>query len=220
MKDKKGFTIIELLAVLLVLGMLMVFAYPAIFKTEKAAEEVLNKAEERNLKEAAKLVAIDLDDYMSPIYNCNKGWMKDENKCNKPYSYWESASVTVKDLIDNKYMEDKNTHLDKNIVVRITGKDMYTSIYNFAGRLNDSCSGSWISSYCVKDNGNWITIKDVPLSKFVEYNEYTDSTNHCKKNDNKVSIYKENGAIKVDLTYVMCNYNIEVDKSSITSTNP
>ena len=118
MKDKKGFTIIELLAVLLVLGMLMVFAYPAIFKTEKAAEEVLNKAEERNLKDAAKLVAIDLDDYMSPIYNCKNGsWIKEychTIKDSEDNDVWYYVVFPVNLLIEKGYFTDNSNHCTKN----------------------------------------------------------------------------------------------------------
>lgn len=118
---RKGFTIIELLAVLVVLGILMIFAVPAIFKTEEGALNKIREQELKNIKDACNMVAIDLDDYMSSIYNCKTGsWV--ESKCTKNENKWETATITMKDLIDHKYFEDKQSHCTRgdNINKEIT----------------------------------------------------------------------------------------------------
>ncbi len=106
---KKGFTLIELLVVIVLLAILMLIAAPNLLGTKEKAEEGINKEQERNIKDAAMLVGIDLDDYMSRIYNCKSGsWI--EGKCTKADHKWTRVDFSVEDLVKYGYFEDVEKH--------------------------------------------------------------------------------------------------------------
>ena len=111
-----GFTLIELLAVLVIVGAVMALAIPAILGSGDNARNKISEIEERNLKEAGKMLAIDIDNPVSEIYKCT-GWIW--NLCTKENSKWKSVNVTIGDLIDHGYFNDNGGHLDRNITLTI-----------------------------------------------------------------------------------------------------
>lgn len=71
---KKGFTLVELLAVITILSVLMVFAVPSIMKSRNGTIKKLNEMEKKNIKEAATLLAGDIDNQSNgkdAKSNCN-----------------------------------------------------------------------------------------------------------------------------------------------------
>ncbi len=103
---KRGFTLIELLVVIVLLAILLVIVAPNLFGARERAKEGINKEQERNIKDAAMVVGVDLDDYMSRIYNCKSGsWI--EGKCTKDEDHkWTRVDITVEDLVNHGYFED------------------------------------------------------------------------------------------------------------------
>lgn len=112
---KKGFTLVELLAVIVILGTVMLLTIPAITNTGGDARNKLTSIEEKNLKEAGKMVALDLDDKDSDIYNC-KGWI---NNCEKDGNKWSRVTITIEQLKSNGYFIDRDDHLNNNITITI-----------------------------------------------------------------------------------------------------
>ena len=104
--NKKGFTLIELLAVIVILGIIMAFSVSAIMNTRESTMETIGKQEKKNIEEAAKMLAVDLDDYMSDVYNCNKDWIT----CSFVGKKWTVATVTLDNLKSNGYLDDNDSH--------------------------------------------------------------------------------------------------------------
>jgi len=103
--NTKGFTLTELLAVIIILSVLLVIAVPSVIISKNNALNALSNQEKENLKDAGIMVGIDLDDPTSDIYNCKSGsWIKTctDCSCNS-----DSATVTVEALVDNGYFDDK-----------------------------------------------------------------------------------------------------------------
>jgi prepilin-type N-terminal cleavage/methylation domain-containing protein len=60
MKNNKGFTLVELLAVISILAIIMIIAVPAVQNAFYKAKAGISKINENNLKEAGKTVATEI----------------------------------------------------------------------------------------------------------------------------------------------------------------
>lgn len=117
---KKGFTIVELLAVITILGLLLTLAVPMILSASGDVQKGLSKQMERGLKESGELLGLDLDDYSSAIYNCKESsWIS--TKCTKPTGIWTEATVSIQDLIDHGYFKDTNKYCSGDLTVTKSG---------------------------------------------------------------------------------------------------
>ncbi|SHN08477.1 prepilin-type N-terminal cleavage/methylation domain-containing protein [Gracilibacillus kekensis] len=79
LKQEKGFTLVELLAVIVILGIILAIAIPAIGNIIDNAEDDANEASEELILDAARLADVQ-DDF-------------------------ESGTTTIQDLIDDGYLE-------------------------------------------------------------------------------------------------------------------
>ncbi len=127
--NKSGFTLVEILAVMVILGLLIVFAVPMVSKSKDDALKALSKEQVKNIEDAGKSLGLDLDDYMTDIYNCNSSkWVK--NKCSFTDSKWTSIKVTIDDLKAHGYFQDDGGHCSGTITVkRIVDADNIVSDY-------------------------------------------------------------------------------------------
>lgn len=113
---KRGFTLIELLAVITILALILVISVPMIMNSRANAVRGLSNAEQKNLRFAGETVGIDLDDYMSDIYNCIGTWI--ESKCTMGSNgKWTEVTLTLEDLIQHEYFEDVNAHCSGSITI-------------------------------------------------------------------------------------------------------
>lgn len=127
--NKNGFTLIELLAVIVILGIIMALSVSAIMSTRNNTLDTISKQEKKNIEEASKMLAIDLDDYMSDVYNCKEDWIS----CTLSDEIWTEATVSLENLISNGYLEDKEGHCgtgEVTIVKSYDGYDIDTSEIN------------------------------------------------------------------------------------------
>lgn len=127
--NKNGFTLVELLAVIIILGIIMAFSVSAVMNTRNKTVETIGKQEKKNIEEAAKMLAVDLDDYMSDVYNCKQGWVV----CESTQGKWTEATVTLDDLKSNGYLDDNDSHCgtgDVTITKSDDGYDVDTSKIN------------------------------------------------------------------------------------------
>lgn len=121
--NKKGFTLIELLAVIVILGIIMAFSVSAVMNTRNKTVETIGKQEKKNIEEAAKMLAVDLDDYMSDVYNCKpkQGWVV----CESTQGKWTVATVTLDDLKSNGYLDDNDSHCGGTITIERDANSSY-----------------------------------------------------------------------------------------------
>lgn len=80
LNSKKGFTLVELLAVIVILGLIAVIASPLVLGTINSSKESLSKEQKNRIIEAAKIYAVK------------------QGHC---------GCVSVKDLYNNGYLEDE-----------------------------------------------------------------------------------------------------------------
>lgn len=121
---KRGFTLVEILAVIALLAVLLLFAVPMLMNARDNTLKALSKNQQKNLKYAGETLGVDLDDYRSKVYNCNESsWVNgmctfvevEENY--KKVNKWTSITVTLDKLIENEYFEDVQGHCKGSIVV-------------------------------------------------------------------------------------------------------
>ena len=121
---KDGFTLVELVVVIVILGMLMAFAVPRILNSQTASKKAITDQEKSAIVEAGQMVGIDLTDYMSEIYNCKSGsWIATGNRC-KPLNAsgkWVEVKISVKDLVDHDYLTDTANHCSGDITITNNG---------------------------------------------------------------------------------------------------
>lgn len=94
MKNKKGFTLVELLAVIVVLAIILVIAYPSVIKS-------INSSKEKTKYMAAKEIVSMAEAYMETL--CND--CKDETGNLK-----DDACISVEDMVSAGYLENDVTN--------------------------------------------------------------------------------------------------------------
>lgn len=124
MKNKKGFTIMELIVIIGILALLLIISVPAIMNARNNAIGGLNKEQENNIKEAGKLLGIDLDDYNTEIYECKSGsWITTSGsdvKCTKDAGSWVEVHLKVSKLVEKGYFSDEGNHCSGGLTVTKT----------------------------------------------------------------------------------------------------
>ncbi len=113
---KNGFTLIELLAVIVILGVIMSLSVTLILKAQNNSKTALTNEQINSVKEAGKLLGVDLDDYYSDIYNCNSSsWIS--SYCSISDGMWTSVLLSLDDLISHDYFQDVDNHCSGSIKV-------------------------------------------------------------------------------------------------------
>ncbi|MGN1000750.1 MAG: Tfp pilus assembly protein FimT/FimU [Bacilli bacterium] len=137
--NKKGFTLTELLATLIILGVIIAIAVPSYNNLSKRFEkEYYDKLEDSVLAAA-------------------KTYWKD-NSDERPKEYLESNHIYLRDLVDNKYIDSVNEYKDKDSKISKNYTSGYALIikdkdkYDYAVCLNGSQEATSDSSdkekYC------------------------------------------------------------------------
>lgn len=125
--NKKGFTLIEVLAVIVLLGLLVGIAVPNILRSQTKAKEKTLSTKVKNIERAAVLWGQD-----------NKADVLDGNSCTgtfKTSSNCEKAKeLFVKDLIPNYIKADDGTNI-KNPVSNKSMNDCKITVYTKYGKI-------------------------------------------------------------------------------------
>lgn len=95
MKNKKGFTLTEILATIVILGVILAIAVPSYNALSKKFEKEYYDKLDKSVLAAAK------------------SYWKD-NPDKRPKEYLESGNITLNDLITNKYIDSVKEYRDKN----------------------------------------------------------------------------------------------------------
>ncbi len=121
---RRGFTLVELLAVIAVLALLLILAVPMVMKARDNTIRGLNESQKKNIRYAGEMVGIDLDDYASGIYNCQEGsWI--ESKCTMANNSWTEVAVSLDDLKAQGYFEDYEGHCSGTVKITHKGRSGY-----------------------------------------------------------------------------------------------
>ena len=105
--NKKAFTLVELMAVIIILGVLALIAIPAVDKKIKEARNDLTNTQISNLKKAAKMWASE-----NPYSIPNNG-----ETCYLKYTYLVNEGFLESDMKDPATNQDYN---DNNVNIKIT----------------------------------------------------------------------------------------------------
>lgn len=132
MQGKNGFTLVELLAVIVILALVMAIAIPVVLDVRSNVTGTLSQEQKKGLQDAGKLLGIDLDDYSSDIFNCKDGsWIKSSAECTMNSSNWKTVKIDVSTLVDHGYFKDDAHHCTGSITIdktdsgyRVTNNDV------------------------------------------------------------------------------------------------
>lgn len=135
--NKKGFTFIELLAVLILISIVILIAVPSIKYADKKLHEKSYKTKSELILNAAKEYG---DDYKEIILYSSYGTVYTDPSSGSTYP---SVTITIRDLLNNGYVTKDNdikendildprndtSMLDKSITVYIKNNRAY-AVYN------------------------------------------------------------------------------------------
>lgn len=119
--DKKGFTLVELLGVIVILGLLVVVVATSGFGLFNKAKDSINKIEEDNLLETARVFLVDVDreivDFSDIETDCPSATDTDARVCSPSDNKY---LCNVAFLIENRYFKDDAKHCDKSKILELT----------------------------------------------------------------------------------------------------
>lgn len=134
MKDKKGFTLMELIAVVIIIGLIMMITVPSILKYVRKTESKVVQSHLSTMENAAKARTVDLI-ANNDLFNCGKT-VNEEGKYSCPLPKGGSVQkVSVRDLIDSGYTKDlKNPTSSKKQQEYCDAATSYVAIENKGGK--------------------------------------------------------------------------------------
>lgn len=100
MKNIKGFTLTEILAVIIVLSLIMIIAIPVIQNTFLKTKEQISSINKKNIEEAAKI-------YANEIIYCTPTLIPDCNELKEQLISNEGIVIKLAFLVDNNYYANK-----------------------------------------------------------------------------------------------------------------
>lgn len=110
MNNKKGFTLVELLGTIAILALLSVIVFTKGFGAFNKTKESINKIEEDNLLEAAKVFLVDVDNGLCPNdIDCTAK----KNECAS------GCTVSVEYLEKHNYFDDKGNHCKDEMILNL-----------------------------------------------------------------------------------------------------
>ncbi len=130
---KNGFTLVELLAVIVIIGVIMSLSVTLILKEKGITEKALSNEQVKGIKEAGKLLGVDLDDYYSEVYNCSDtSWVKTTSgvTCTLNGDVWKEVTLSVNDLKTHGYFQDDASHCSGNVKIIKTDTGYNVSLDN------------------------------------------------------------------------------------------
>src|SRR5574344_122654 len=127
MKKEKGFTLIEIIAVIIVLGIISLIAVVAVSRYMGDTEKNVYKSYEKSMISATK----------NKIVKCISG----DDKCNLPNS-GEKTKIQLNQLLDDGYIENLNIEKDGGSC------DSYLS-YVEIERIDNSNNGNYKYEACL-----------------------------------------------------------------------
>ena len=131
MKKKNGFTLVELLAVIVILAIILVIAVPQIMS-------VIDDATRASLESSVKMVAAEVENQYTVAQTLSKEFNK-TGKCTAAAAPWAGLNAT--DYADCDYVIDD----DGNATVTVKGKGKFADY--------PSCQGTRASITACEKNG-------------------------------------------------------------------
>lgn len=118
--NKKGFTLVELLATIIILGILVTVVYPTVISTIKSSEKKAHYSEVKTIEKALKLYYLD---HVDDLKDLNDSRTIDGCSSNRSVNALKDGKtpVGIKTLIEEGYISD-NEARDGNIIDPCTDK--------------------------------------------------------------------------------------------------
>jgi len=132
--NNKGFSLIELLAVIIIIGIVAIIAVPSVSQYINNASDTAYVSYERSMTDAAKSRIIECETETDPSKKCN---------LRLPYTTSGEGSftdITLNTLIQDGFMEamkdpESNDFCDSRSYVRVTLDPEHTGNYNYKACL-------------------------------------------------------------------------------------
>ena len=107
--NKKGFTLVELLAVIVILGLLMTIAGTKGFGAFDNTKKAIDEEQTKNITEAVKILISEVntcqeDDYVE-LKKYFKVWSRDPNSCIELKENINGLFVSLKDMEDSELID-------------------------------------------------------------------------------------------------------------------
>jgi prepilin-type N-terminal cleavage/methylation domain-containing protein len=221
MKNKKGFTLVELLAVVVLLSILMIITITNIQRPLSSTKNALSSLEKANIEEAAKqavteILTCDLSDSTYDLFN-----LASDETCTtaKEKIIDQSIEISVDDLIVNKYFTDDAKQCEGDITIT-TDENYSISVDTSEVKCITSSSDTYPPKMTlittsgitgkgiirITDQGKGLSSTPIKI-----YYAWSTSAVSCSEMTNYITITPEKGASKASET-ISISDNIGIGK--------
>ena len=130
MKNKKGFTLVELLAVMVILGILIIIMIPAVNGALNKGKEKISEINKKQIKEAVEVlvtevISCDISDRTYAVFNENKNTSSCIILQNSLYS---KKVITIENLKNNNYFKDDANNCSGSIGISVNENNYQINI--------------------------------------------------------------------------------------------
>ena len=174
--NKKGFTLVELLGVIVVLGLIIVLVATNGFGLLNKTKSAINKVEEDNLMEAARVFLVDVDNGLCEDLR--------QSDCDIIKNYISGKSV---EIMLQEY-EDGFRYGDVNQDGKIDAKDITLVAQYVSGTvildetqkiLADVNEDGNVTDFDICERDSYTTAKKISVKYLIDNEYFKDSGNHC-----------------------------------------
>lgn len=117
--NKKGFTLVEILAVIVVLAIIMIIAIPNINDAFSTAKNKLSDIETKNIKEASETIILEVINCDIEVANYNELFSKSSMKCSEMQNetIGKTIETTVDKLKEKGYFNDTSNKCSGSLLI-------------------------------------------------------------------------------------------------------
>ncbi len=126
MKNKKGFTLVEILAVIVLLALLIIFAVPAILEALEGGRTGIDKINKKNLTDACESVIVEVvsckihDETYGALGIHVSDTLKGKCDTLQDLVIGKTVTTNVRNLISSGYFRDDDHNCDLDKPIKIT----------------------------------------------------------------------------------------------------
>ena len=117
--NKKGFTLVEILAVIVILAIIMIIAIPSIGNTLNAAKNKIGDIEKKNLKDASEALVLEIVNCDVSVSDYNYLFNKSATNCTTMQSatVGQTLETTIAKLKEKKHFNDTSNKCSGTIKI-------------------------------------------------------------------------------------------------------
>ena len=119
MKNKKGFTLVELLAIIIILGLVVLIAIPEIMNAFNSAKNKISDIEKKHLIDSSEEAVLEIINCDMTITDFNYLFNKNVTTCSEMQELiiGKDIETSVYKLVEKEHFEDKTAKCNGTVII-------------------------------------------------------------------------------------------------------